>query len=99
MHVEKVEQADTKCCQRPSKPDSPTVTPDLGDSDTRDHGDWSDGKGLREEANTGYDRRFSLHSLVVKRQVIQDAPEDYAMDCGFEVACSCSPVLEDVKPD
>ena len=99
MYIQEVEQANTKRSDGPSRPDSPAIISELGDGEASYYSHWCDRKGLREETDAGENRCFALNSLVVQRQVIQSAPKDQAVDRSFEIACRCSPVLEDIKSD
>ena len=82
---EEVEQAGAHGCQGPADPERPAVVACLGGDDADHHGARDDGQGLRERRDAGEDGSEVVGAFEEEGHVVEDGPEDDAVDEGEEV--------------
>ena len=82
---EEVEQARAEGRQSPADPERPAVEARFGGDDADDHGAGNDGQGLRERGDAGEDRGEVVGAFEEEGHVVEDGPEDDAVDEGEEV--------------
>ena len=71
----------------------------MADQDADDDGGGRDGEGLREEGDAREDGGFAFDGFVVQREVVEQAPEDHAVDRRAQVADGGGAVFEDGERD
>ena len=71
----------------------------FGDEDAGYHGRWGDCEGLGENADACYDWALAFDGFVVEGKIVEETPEDHAVNDGFEVGGCCSAAFEDVGTD
>lgn len=78
------QEAQPERAQRPAQPDRPPVPASLGDQEARHDGHRGDGEGGGEKGHAGDDGRVALDGLKVQRLVVEELPEDDAVEGGGE---------------
>jgi hypothetical protein len=68
--VEVNKEANAKGCIEPFDPERGLIAASLSDYKTNNNSGRSDGKGKREDSDTGSYRRVVLYDLKVKRYII-----------------------------
>ena len=80
VHVEEVEQARAERGEYPAGPDRPAVAAGLADEDADYDGCGGDREGLGEEGYARKDGGFAFDGFVVEWEVVEEAPENHAVD-------------------
>lgn len=54
---------------------------------------------MGEEGDACEDGRLAFYGFVVEREVVEEAPEDHAVNCGAKVADGCGAVFKNCEGD
>ena len=94
---EEVEEAGAEGGEGVAKPDGPAVVGSFSGDETDEHGAGDDGEGLGESGEAGVEGGEVLGAFEEERHVVEDSPEDDAVDEGEEVGDACGGVGEDAE--
>ena len=94
---EEVEEAGAEGGEGVAEPDGPAVVGGFGGDEADEHGARNDGEGLREGGEAGVEGGEVLGSFEEEGHVVEDGPEDDAVDEGEEVGDACGGVGEDAE--
>ncbi len=94
---EEVEEAGAEGGEGVAEPDGPAVVGSFGGDEADEHGAGDDGEGLRESGEAGVQRGEVLCAFEEEGHVVEDGPEDDAVDEGEEVGDACGGGGEDAE--